>query len=549
MLAMFGCSSNNNKKVATAQVGSKATVAGKTATPAAQEPKRGGTLQMRQLKDFNFDALTNATPAPSHFFAANVYSSIIRNVAGKTPTETFNWGIEGDLAVSWQQPDHQTYIFKLRPGVKTHNKPPVNGRELTADDIVQSMHANMTEERNATRKGLGPVDGFPTAIDSSTIQIKTTQPFAPFLANLAYRNAFWIYPKELLANDEIRVNSPVGTGPFMFKAKQDGSFWDFDANPDFYRKDEAGRKIPFAAGVRYNIVPEEATAIAQFQAGNLDRLDTVSADNLGQVQKVKGANLIESLEFLSSHDNVWPQQRRGPFQDERLRQALSLSIDRDAMLHVTGGGHGDWNNICNKVMGKWWLNPRGKDIGDTAKFFKQDQAEAKKLIDAAGFHDSFNATYSNGYGDAFSARALFEVDQFKQVGMKPSAVQVDHKSQWSVPNGTFFGNYEGVALSAQTGYPHAHIILNNILHTGGAHNVGGCSDAQLDGMIDALGQEFDEAAAIQKAFNIQRYAMQHCFFIPTIINSINIATQPRINNVYVDQVYQFDSVERAWISA
>jgi len=62
MLAMFGCSSNNNKKVATAQVGSKATVAGKTATPAAQEPKRGGTLQMRQLKDFNFDALTNATP-------------------------------------------------------------------------------------------------------------------------------------------------------------------------------------------------------------------------------------------------------------------------------------------------------------------------------------------------------------------------------------------------------------------------------------------------------------------------------------------------------
>jgi ABC-type transport system substrate-binding protein len=217
------------------------------------------------------------------------------------------------------------------------------------------------------------------------------------------------------------------------------------------------------------------------------------------------------------------------------------------MLKVTGGGKGDWNNICNKVMGKWWLNPKGSDVGESGRLFKQNQAEAKKLIEAVGFTEEFNTTYSSGFGEAFATRQLFVMDQFRQVGLKPKPIVQDHASQWITPNGTFFGNYEGVALSAQTGYPHGYIILNNILHSKGAHNVGGVSDPQLDSMIEALGREFNDEAAVKKAHDIQRYAVSKAYFIPTIINGVTIATQPRVKNIYVDHVYQFDSVERAWI--
>src|SRR5438552_17527321 len=104
-------------------------------TPAtAQTPKRGGTLRLTfQADPLHFDphqTLSFVTMVPLSF----AYSRLVKVKAGPS-VKPMTYPVEPDLAESWTQPSDPTYIFKLRKGVRWHNKPPVNGRELTADDV------------------------------------------------------------------------------------------------------------------------------------------------------------------------------------------------------------------------------------------------------------------------------------------------------------------------------------------------------------------------------------------------------------------------------
>ncbi len=93
--------------------------------------------------------------------------------------------LEGDLAESWTQPNETTYVFKLRRGVRWHNKPPVNGRELTADDVVYSIERFINGQGQLQpRYMLTSVDQV-EALDSYTVRFTLKEPFAWFLDMLA----------------------------------------------------------------------------------------------------------------------------------------------------------------------------------------------------------------------------------------------------------------------------------------------------------------------------------------------------------------------------
>src|SRR5262245_36813479 len=103
----------------------------------AQTPKRGGTLTVRVWDPPHFDPyliLAYKTQIVYSF----THSRLLKHKAGPSVAPgTFL--LESDLAESWSQPDETTYVFKLRKGIRWHSKPPVNGRELTAEDVVYSM--------------------------------------------------------------------------------------------------------------------------------------------------------------------------------------------------------------------------------------------------------------------------------------------------------------------------------------------------------------------------------------------------------------------------
>ncbi|MBI1847856.1 MAG: hypothetical protein HY294_02175 [Candidatus Rokubacteria bacterium] len=148
----------------------------------AQTPKRGGTLRIRGEEPLGFDphqtlsyrTMTNLSFVMSRLPKVKAGASIR---PGTTP-------LESDLAESWTQPSDTTYVFKLRRGVHWHKKAPVDGRELTAEDVKYTYERFLTIKGNPNRGVLEQIDKV-EAPDKYTVKLTLKEPYAWFLDNLA----------------------------------------------------------------------------------------------------------------------------------------------------------------------------------------------------------------------------------------------------------------------------------------------------------------------------------------------------------------------------
>src|SRR6266850_4148153 len=111
---------------------------------AAQTPKRGGTLSLRTWDPPHFDHILGHA-YKTHVVISFTHSRLLKHKAGPG-VRPGSFPIEGDLAESWQQTSDTTYVFKLKRGVRFHPKPPVNGRELTAEDVRYSIERILTDK-------------------------------------------------------------------------------------------------------------------------------------------------------------------------------------------------------------------------------------------------------------------------------------------------------------------------------------------------------------------------------------------------------------------
>ena len=160
-----------------------------------QTPKRGGTLSLKTWDPPHFDLHgAGGISFKIHIPLTFTHSRLLKHKAGPQ-VQPGTFPIEGDLAESWTQPTETTYIFKLRRGVRWHAKPPVNGRELTAEDVVYTVERFLTLKGNANAYMLASVAKV-EALDRHTVKFTLKEPFAWFLDILANPMAVAIIPKE-----------------------------------------------------------------------------------------------------------------------------------------------------------------------------------------------------------------------------------------------------------------------------------------------------------------------------------------------------------------
>ena len=140
----------------------------------AGQPRRGGILRVRGRDPVHFDPhLTR--DARTHSALSFLCSRLLRyKVGGDVRPGTFI--VEPDLAARWEAPDDRTYIFHLRQGVQWHNKPPVNGRELVAEDVKFTFDRFLTVEGNPARELLESVAGV-EVVDRYTVKFLLKEPF------------------------------------------------------------------------------------------------------------------------------------------------------------------------------------------------------------------------------------------------------------------------------------------------------------------------------------------------------------------------------------
>src|SRR5512138_180160 len=164
-----------------------------TSRATAQTPKRGGTLSLRMWDPPHFDHIL-AHAYKTHVVISFTHSRLLKHKAGPS-VRPGSFPIEGDLAESWQQVNDTTYVFKLKKGVRFHAKPPVNGRELTAEDVRYTFDRILTDKGSVNVsmfRAIGTVE----AVDRYTVRFTLKEPFAWFLDMVANPMAGAIIARE-----------------------------------------------------------------------------------------------------------------------------------------------------------------------------------------------------------------------------------------------------------------------------------------------------------------------------------------------------------------
>src|SRR5574342_54755 len=178
----------------------------------AQQPKRGGVLRLAEREAPGLDPHLSISFL-AHSYVSLTYSQLVRFPNGPEQKSPTDFSIVPDLAEKWTvSKDGKIYTFTIRKGVHFHNKPPVNGRELTADDVKYSLERFMS--KSAFRDRFEPVQAI-EAVDRYTVRITLKESFAPFLNHLANPSFCAVLPRE--AEERFKdFNHPdavIGTGP------------------------------------------------------------------------------------------------------------------------------------------------------------------------------------------------------------------------------------------------------------------------------------------------------------------------------------------------
>ncbi len=386
------------------------------AQTAQGQPQRGGTLNYPiTANPFDWDPSYAGPGLPNSDGYHLGYNTLLgfKHGAGVDYTDLT---LQPEIAASWEVPDAQTFIFHVRPGVKFANLPPVNGRALDADDVKFSLEyasrsgslADKNLPAGQYANYFAGVDAVTTS-DPSTVKVTFQSPFVPFINYMA-STFIPMVPHEIYDQDGHFKDQIVGTGPFQLDkaSSQQGTKYVWKRNPTYWN---AGK--PYLDQITWLVVKDDAAAQAAFQTKQLDILDSdldlTSVDTLTKalpsVFKYETINPAPMHLYMS----VKPES---PLADERLRQAIALTLDRDQFLKTLFNGKGGW-----PLAGAL---PDTYSQAEIKAMLKHDPQQAKQILAAAGHPDGVDLQFNypgNAYGQIYITQMQLLQSQLKQVGI------------------------------------------------------------------------------------------------------------------------------------
>lgn len=362
-----------------------ATVAGFAvlANPAA--PAHAKTLvycSEANPEGFNPSLFTSGTTFDAS--SRNLYNRLVEFERGET-------NIIPALADSWDvSDDGLTYTFNLRAGVKFHSNDSFTpSRDFNADDVIFSFERQGVETNPYFNVSGGSYEYFNAMsmgslidsvekVDDLTVRFNLSRPEAPFIANMAMDFASILsaeYADQMLAagTPEAVDLEPIGTGPFQLVAFQPDAVIRYAAHDEYFR----GRAL--IDDLVFSITPDPSVRFAKLQAGECDVMPFPNPADLEAMEADPDINLLqrEGLNVGYLAFNV----EREPFGDKRVRQALNMAVNKEAILEAVfqGAGVAAINPIPPTI---WSYN---EEIVD----YPFDPDAAKALLAEAGFPDGF----------------------------------------------------------------------------------------------------------------------------------------------------------------
>ena len=324
------------------------------------------------------------------------------------------WAPDGKLdpalAESWTtSADGKLWTFKLRRGVKFHN-----GREFVADDVKYSYERVLDPKGSSGGRGyLSAIDAMDTP-DRYTLRIHTKQPSASLLAGMA---GGWssIVPREVIEEKGDLRRTAVGTGPFVFQEWVPQSHLKARRNPDYWDKGK-----PYVDALELKVIPDEANIIAQLRTGNVHH--ALLEDNKNYLLVKDDKRLTAMRAPRLGFDMVMINHGRKPFTDVRVRQAISLAVDRTEVLQAAASGLGSVTGPLTPAMKPWAL-----PIDAFKEWYTPNPERARKLLTEAGFPNGFKTTLKViPTFPTMVAGAQVIAAQLKKIGVDAQIVQEEY---------------------------------------------------------------------------------------------------------------------------
>ena len=499
-------------------------------------PRFGGAYRIRIMGTPPLDPYGNAA-FRAQIQAGFTMSRLFMFKTGLRPEVAYDYEVVPDVAQSHEVHDGgMQHTIKLNPAARFHSKPPVDGRAVTAADVLASFERFRAAPRNANRVVFGtaedPLVERLESPDEQTVVIKLARPHAPLMSLLANPSYLWIFPQEADGGYQPE-REQIGSGPFILQSVQPDVEVRFVRNSRWH----FGPR-PYIDSITHAIITETAQELAQFQA---ERLDSASFSPEDRATIEKSNPKARWLTYLpTTYTFISPQQRgNSVWRDERLRRALSLAIDRGAWLEQLYGGGGRHLSALPASFGRWWLDPLGQDAGPGGRNYQHDPKEARALLRAAGQEGlSFRFIYShNAYGERFNKGAEATAKMLRDAGFAPQIHTQDFVREYSDPRGTFFGQYYGVFYGLATPFQEPHDYLFNMYHSRSRRNHAGIADPELDRMIDDQARTLNGDARLRKVHDIQRYLNERLYYIPLAVGDAHTALQPRVRRYFHSATY------------
>jgi ABC-type transport system substrate-binding protein len=409
--------------------------------------------------------------------------------------------VAGDAAESFElTPDGMQLTMKLRNNHKFDPRPPANGRAMDASDVAWSWNkftslALYGRELSNTSDPGAPIQSLETP-DARTLVFKMAYPHADILQLLASPYLF-IEPKD--DNFDFRTTMR-GSGPYFLEEYVASGRLVFKRNPDWY-----DRPRPYFDVIQQPLLSEYSAGLAQFVGKNVWSYSVRPADILPTKRGNPDMVLLPGREPSPTGTGFWnfSKQPDSVWKDVRLRRALSMTVDRELVLEsffnttdfVAAGlpVQTYWNSHIGAGCPEW-VDPKGTGLGEGAKYFKYDIAEAKKLVEAAGMKAPVASVFHTEVG--FDPERL-KRDELLAGHMNESTVfhfdvdVLDYNTSWRRARESAGAAFPGILTHFQSGDT-TDIIINRTYTPNGTNAV---SSQPLPGITDLVLQqrrEFDQ---------------------------------------------------------
>jgi len=380
--------------------------------PVAVGPKYGGEMRIHLATDIvGFDeAFTH------HWLVITLHltnEELLQGdwTRGPAGTGEADWILGGinrlehkapSLAESWEIPERGKMVFHIRKGVYWQDKPPVNGRELTADDVVFSLKRCATEPRSYIRAN------YPTLAETASITAPDKWTVVIECPLDQFGNAATLFPDfaSIMPQEMIEAHGDMndwrnscGTGPFILTDFVSMSSATLVRNPNYWDTDPIGpgqgNQLPYLDGVKFLIIPDISTRYAAIRTGKIDWVTAVEYDDAEGI-----INTTPELKYIVYvADSCWSifmrlDKPELPFSDIRVRRALAMAIDNQAVKDEYYSGRAEilvWPIVSTKEYKNAYV-PLEELPESTRELYEYHPDKARQLLAEAGYPDGFKTS-------------------------------------------------------------------------------------------------------------------------------------------------------------